>query len=407
SEAIPFAVPGDLSPGPRLVALPTSRGPTLAVPVVATTLPVVTEADDAPSEPDKGQPVTLPAAVSGRLSAANDTDAYGFEAKKGQVYAFEVTARRAGAATDPVLKVVDAKGTVLAEADDTPGLGKDPRLEWTAPAVGRYALIVGDLHSRGGDEFGYVLSAEPAAPEFSLTCDPDKLNVGPGGRVPLFVQVTRRGGFNGAVDVSLGPLPSGVTASPLTVGPTLTQGVIVVSADPNARVGASLLTVRGEAELPSGAIAREVNPKQEIYLPGGGRGTYPVDTLALGVTEPSDVTVEATPAAITIAPGGTATIDVTVTRKAGFEQGVNLALVLQHLGGVHANPLPPGVTFREAGSKTLLGPKETRGKLVLQAAPDAAPVADVPVCVMAHVSINFVVKTAYASAPIAIKVTTK
>ena len=74
-----------------------------------------------------------------------------------------------------------------------------------------------------------------------------------------------------------------------------------------------------------------------------------------------------------LAPGESATLDVTVTRHARYAQGVNLAIVLQHLGGVHGNPLPPGVTVKEAGSKTLLGPKETRGKIILQAAPTAAP----------------------------------
>ena len=142
-------------------------------------------------------------------------------------------------------------------------------------------------------------------------------------------------------------------------------------------------------------------------MPGGGRNTYPVETLALTVTDPSDITVEASPKAITLKPGDTATVDVTVTRKAGFEQPVNLAVVLQHLGGVHANPLPPGVVVREAGSKTLLGPKETRGKIILEARSGAEPVENVPVCVMGHVSINFVVKTAYASEPIAVSVAPK
>ena len=404
TEAIPLVVPADLPSGPQFVSLPTRKGPTLAVPVVVTGLPIVTETDDAPADPVKGQVVSLPAAVCGRLNEANDNDSFRFEAKKGQIYAFEVIARRAGAATDPVLKLVDAKGGTLVEADDTPGLGKDPRIEWTATADGEFALTLGDLHSRGGDEFGYVLKAEAAKPDFTLTTDPDKLNVGPGGRVPLFVQVTRRAGFAGPVSVNLDTLPAGIKASPLVIGPTMTQGVIVVSADPTAEATASLLTVQGKAETPAGALTVPVTPRQEIYMPGGGRSTYPVETLALGVTEPSDITVEATPKSIDLKPGGTAIIDVTVTRKAGYEQGVNLAVILQHLGGVHANPLPPGVTVREAGSKTLLSPKETRGKIVIQAAQNAAPIADVPVCVMGHVSINFVVKTAYTSEPIRLSV---
>ncbi|MFO0952752.1 MAG: hypothetical protein U0835_16710 [Isosphaeraceae bacterium] len=125
------------------------------------------------------------------------------------------------------------------------------------------------------------------------------------------------------------------------------------------------------------------------------------------MTDPSDISVEASPATISLKPGETATVDVTVTRKAGFEQPVNLAIVLQHLGGVHANPLPAGVVVREAGSKTLLGPKETKGKIILEAKAGADAVENVPVCVMGHVSINFVVKTAYASAPIALSVPAK
>jgi hypothetical protein len=71
---------------------------------------------------------------------------------------------------------------------------------------------------------------------------------------------------------------------------------------------------------------------------------------------------------------------------------------------VHGNPLPPGVTVAAAGNKTLLGPKETAGKIVLQAAAGAAPCENLPITVMGHVSINFVVKTAYASKPILISV---
>src|SRR5262249_37800137 len=148
--------------------------------------PLAVEEGDAAGEAGNAQPLALPAALSGRLAEPNDRDAYQFEARKGQVYAFEIVARRAGAATDAVLRVLDARGATLAEADDT--FGRAPRLEWTAPAEGPYSVQVVDLHSRGGPDFGYVLEAQAAQPDFVLTCDPDKLNLGPGGRVPVFVQ---------------------------------------------------------------------------------------------------------------------------------------------------------------------------------------------------------------------------
>ena len=87
------------------------------------------------------------------------------------------------------------------------------------------------------------------------------------------------------------------------------------------------------------------------------------------MTDPSDITVEASPREVVLAPGESTTLDVTVTRNPRYEQGVNLAILLQHLGGIHGNPLPPGVTVKEAGGKTLLGPKETKGKIILEAGP--------------------------------------
>lgn len=402
AQTIALDVPRDARLGPWLTALPTAQGTTLPVPVVVTALPIVAEADDAPGTTARGQKVSLPAALAGRLGEPNDTDTFQFEAVKGAVYAFEVVSRRAGAATDPVLKVLNDKDALQAQADDT--FGKDPRLEWTAPADGAYGLHVSDLHSRGGDDFGYVLEATRAEPDFLVTCDPDKVNVGPGGRVPVFVQVTRRTGFAGPVSLHWSGVPAGVSSSPLTIAPALTQGVMVVSAAPQAKPGAALVGLEARGETPEGPIVRPVTPRQEIYLPGGGRGFWPVETLAIGVTEPSDISVEAAPAALTLAPGSTATINVKVTRHADYKQGVNLAVILQHLGGVHGNPLPPGVVVKDAGSKTLLGPTETVGKVILEAKPDAPPCDKVPVCVMGHVSINFVVKTAYASAPILITV---
>ena len=187
----------------------------------------------------------------------------------------------------------------------------------------------------------------------------------------------------------------------------MTQGVVVVSAAADAKVASSLVRLRAKAETGAGTVTHDVGPIQEIYLPGGGRGLFPVETLAVGVTKPSDITVEARPTEVVLRPGESATIDVTVERHGGYDKAVNLAVDLAHLGRTFASPLPAGVKLVEKGSKTLLGPKETAGKLVLQAAPDAPACEGVPIAVMGHVSINFVVKTAYSSAPILVTIPAK
>ena len=406
-RSLDVPIPEDLEPGERLLALSHAGGGALPVCVTVTTLPVDAETGDAPAAGDPDRAVKLPAALCGRLGARGDADGYRFEAHKGNIYAFEAVARRVGSECDPILRLLDAKGSILIEADDTRGMGKDARIEWKATADGSYVLQVADLHDRGGLTFGYVILSEAASADFTLTCDPDLLNVGPGGRVPVFVRVTRRNGFAGAVSLGWRGLTAGVEASSLTIGPAMTEGVMVVAAAPGSQLAAAVVALEGTAAGPAGPIVRRVKPLEEIYLPGGGRGHYPVETLAISVTDASDIMVDVSPREVVLAPGESATLDVTVTRHARYEQGVNLAVVLQHLGRVHGNPLPPGVTLNEAGSKTLLGPKDTKAKLILQAAPTAPSCDNVPITVMGHVSINFMVKTAHASAPVLVSVRAK
>jgi hypothetical protein len=406
-KTITLPVPKGISLGEHLLSLSHVGGGSRPIPMVVTDHPIVVESSDAPASEDPAKPVILPAAICGRLDCRGDVDGYSFAARKGEAYAFEVIASRAGSECDPVLRLLDSKGNVVSEADDVRGLGKDARLEWIATADGVYRLQVADLHDRGGPTFGYVLLAEAARPDFVLTCDPDKINVGPGGRVPIFVRVARRQGFMGPVDLDWEGLPAGVSASPLSIGSGMNEGVIVVSAGPDVHRAAALVSLRGSGQGPGGPIVRHARPQEEIYLPGGGRGRLAVDTLALAVTDPSDIRVEANPIEVVLAPGESVPVEVTVTRSTRYSQPVNLAVVLQHLGTVHGNPMPPGVSVKDAGSKTLLGPSESKGRIILQAAPGAMPCEKVPVAVMGHVSINFVVKTAYASAPILVTVRSK
>ena len=127
----------------------------------------------------------------------------------------------------------------------------------------------------------------------------------------------------------------------------------------------------------------------------------------MAVTEPSDIMIEASPSEISLKPGQSATLDVKITRRAGFTGAVNLAVDLGHLGQVFASTLPQGVSLKANGSKTLIGPDSTTGKIVLEAKSDAPPSEETAFAVLGHVSINFVVKTAYCTAPIRVKVLPK
>jgi hypothetical protein len=385
-------------PGLRLVTLPGSTNP---APLVVTPLPLATEAEPN-DDPGHATRVPLPGGANGRVGARGDLDHYVFAARKGKAVRMEVFARRFGTVLrsrlDGVLDVMTPDGKVLATNDDL--TGKDPGLTFTPPADGDYVARVRDLNNRGSDAHVYYLELDHAKPDFTIKCDPSKASVGAGSRTAWYVQIARANGFAGPVKVEVEGLPKGVTVSPLTIPPTMTQGCLVLAAGKDAKLDAAAVTVVGTAD----GLRRESTPVEEIYSPGGGRARFDVGTAAVAVTRPLDVLdVKVKTTRVTLKPGGEVKLDVEVVRAPGYDKTVTLDVLLQHLGGVHGNPLPPGVTVVGAKSKTLLGTGST-GHVVLRAAPDAAPCEDVPVCVQAFVPINFVVKTGYASEPILVTV---
>ena len=94
---------------------------------------------------------------------------------------------------------------------------------------------------------------------------------------------------------------------------------------------------------------------------------------------------------------------MSVQRRGDYDKGVFLDVILQHLGAVVGNPLPPGVMIVPGKSKTLLG-GGSKGYITLKVAGNAEPIENVPISVIANVSVNFVVKVHYSSVPILITI---
>jgi hypothetical protein len=397
---------------PGIHRLPLDLGEVKTNPVTFVVSPLPQFQEQEPNDTEAtATRVVIPCGINGRIGKARDLDHFVFVARKGKAIHFEVQARRFGtdlnSSLHAVLEVRSPQGAVLAANEDTHG--KEAALVFTPPADGDYVLRVRDLNSKGGDTAVYHVEADWARPDFSLRCDPDKAMIGPGSSTAWYVQVTRANGFAGPVRVAVEGLPAGVSASPLIIPPTMTQGLIVLTAAPAAKRAVANVRVVGTAAVKrydgrEEVLVRRATPGEEIYLPGGGRGRFDVSLQTVAVTEPSDIlAVEVSTRRITLKPGQEARIDVTVHRRPDYTKGVSLDVRLEHLGRVFGDPLPPGVSVVAGKSKTLLG-TGNQGHIVLKAAPGAAPIEDVPISVLAHVSINFVVKMSYSSPPILVSV---
>ncbi len=122
---------------------------------------VEVEPNDRPYE---AQRIAWPCMITGALGGrgaphpSKDVDTYKFTVKAGQRLTFVSETRRVGLAPDLALRLRDPKGRELAFCDDVPGLGVEPRLDYTFKEAGDYTVEVHFSHfSYSGRNHNYLL----------------------------------------------------------------------------------------------------------------------------------------------------------------------------------------------------------------------------------------------------------
>lgn len=411
-------LPADAPLGERWLQVTADDRTTSPFAVEVTDLPLTAESAQDNNNAEKAQPISVPAGVNGRMDAEGDVDYFAFEAKKGEAFSLEIVARRRNSQLDSHLRLLNEKGAQLQLSDDLK-LGKrnfsDSWLEnWVAPADGKYFVEIRDVHLRGGDRFPYFLTVTRSQPYFELYLDTDKTQVPRGSSSVVFCRVERKGGFTGPVDLSVENLPGGVKATCGRIqGGKAVDAIIVLEADDDAEFNCAELRVLGTASHDAAdgnklELSTVGKPYQETYQPGGGRGHWPVDTHFVAVTDDLDIRrVSVSTQEIKLEQGSSQKIEVTIDRSPDFKANVTLDMLYRHLASSFGDSLPPGVTLDDKQAKTLLAGSATTGFVTVKAAADAPPVENHISVVMAHVSLNFVMKTTYSSPPIKISVVKK
>lgn len=406
-----------LAAGIRDVQLPLGETVSNPVSIVLSSVPCLMEAETPNNTPDTAQDVTIPCGINGRMETTSDIDCYRFSAKKGDRLTFEVFARRNRSDLDSIIRVLKEDGTQLTEIDDMRLWGRynlqDSRLDfWAVPADGKYVVEIRDVHLRGGPGFVYFLQITPSLPDFELALDSDRSWITPGSYCPIFVRAVKKNGFQGEIQLHIEGLPPGVTAHcGRILSGSADDGCILLHALADAAPVAANVRIFGTATAPQDnkeplALSVDAQPLQETYMPGGGRSHFPVEMHTVAIGKPGDVLgIKLSTEDLILKPGETKTIDVEIQRAPGFATNVTLDMLMQHLSSKYANPLPQGVTIDTKASKMLLTGTNSKGTIVLTAAKDAPAVEKHLCCVMANVSVNFVVKVTTSSPPLLITVT--
>jgi hypothetical protein len=176
-------------------------------------LPPPLEADG-----EEPQTLTLPATIHGRIDPPGDADRFCFEAKKGEIFHLEVLADAIGSWMDPILVLEDSEGNELKRQDDIDSKAElDAKLDWSAPVDGTFTAVIRDLNGDGGREIAYRFHLSKPDPSLAATAGGTAYAIKAGQKLEIAVNVERRHGFTGDLEVGAADLPPGITAPPVAV----------------------------------------------------------------------------------------------------------------------------------------------------------------------------------------------
>lgn len=207
-------------------------------------------------------------------------------------------------------------------------------------SLGDYTLVV---HAQGGTirrEVQIKLTIRSAAPDFNLQVRESSLSVVQGGTVTQQIEISRIGGFQEAINLSLEGVPAGITAtlSPNPIPGSQTQSRLTLQVSSTVPVGTYTLTVVAT----SGTIRRTAQ------------------FVLIVVTAP-DFSLSLSTSQVSLVPGGQAELKATLNRVGGFSQPVTLSV----------SGAPAGVTVTI--TPTTLTQGQNEATLTLQASGNATP----------------------------------
>lgn len=172
-----------------------------------------------------------------------------------------------------------------------------------ALAGGSYPIVLRGTAAGGAQQTATLTVNVPAGPSMSLAVSPPGLEVARGSTGTLAVNVTRGGGFAGAVNLTAENLPAGVTIAPATLAAGATSTSLTIGVSAAAALTTTTVTIRAAAT-------------------GVGDATA---TFSLTVTQLPGYTLSLSPASIGVPAGGSGGATVNIGRETGFTDAVALS----------------------------------------------------------------------------------
>jgi hypothetical protein len=222
--------------------------------------------------------------VDGRIGSAQDVDVFCVDAKAGEEWVVEVTARRLGSPLDSVVRVTDAKGTTLGTNDDfddkSVGLithQADSYLKIRASQDGPLYIHLADIQQHGGPEYAYRLRISRPHPDFTLRLAPSTVNIAGGSHMPIDVWVVRRDGLEEDIFLQLVGQPEGFRLSGNWIPAGQDRCTMTLSVGGGINPDTYSLKLVGRATHRGETIEREVTPCDDLMQAFFYRHLVPAD----------------------------------------------------------------------------------------------------------------------------------
>jgi hypothetical protein len=282
--------PKDQAPGVRLISVHKGSRISNCLPLAFDELPECLE-----TEPNDdlatAQSVKLPVIVNGRIDRPGDWDVFRFEGRAGEEFIAEVFARRLESPLDSILKLTDAKGTLLASNDDfedkSAGLEThhaDSRLLFRLPADGAYFVHLGDTQGKGGPAYAYRLHLAPPRPDFALRVTPSRIDAPTGMTVPLGVYALRKDGFAGEIKLNLKTAPPGFSLGGACIPAGRDDVRLTLTAPPEPTTAPVELSLEGCAQIAGREVRHTAQPAEDMMQAFIYRHLVPVEDWKAEVT---------------------------------------------------------------------------------------------------------------------------
>lgn len=341
-----------------------------------------------------------PLAISGVVSASGEQDRYLLTVTPGKSLSFALQSDSLGSTLEGELRVLGhPQGNVLAMTGDQPVIG-DPSLNYTVPAgVSQIQIQVRDLFGRGSSRSVYRLVIEPPGqPRFSMMLNTATVNLPDDGSAVIEMQVARAG-YAGPIKLNVVGDQS-VIVSPNEIAANM-QGKILlrlVRSGKPADGTVPLLRIIGESVGVDPIIKSVARLQTGVIAP-----TF-VDTMAVGTTASSGLSIDVQQVPIVLYRGASPQIPVIVKRLAGHASAampVKLSLESTEPVRKRDNNNPAAGNFPVVGSlprMIMAGEPEQSAITLVVPLEVAEPVIDFVVKVEAtpHAYSERVVATAYS-----------